>query len=199
MFALRRQLTNSAIRQPLQVNKRSTYILPTSVQITQYAAFSFSSSIDDIQSKINRRRVKLNQDSMKQTPPEQEELDRISGAPNLQDYENMSPDQLDEAEVSNLLEKMIQGTDFEKKFDDQFERMLAAGLTEEQILNEAMKDLKMDPNADEASFDPSKLNIDQGLVDEYSKMMNDKRNTPEGKLIQEKIEEMERNAKKPGE
>ena len=123
----------------------------------------------------------------------------MSRAPNLQDYENMSPDQLDESEVSNLLEKMIQGTDFEKKFDDQFERMLAAGLTEEQILNEAMKDLKMDPNADEASFDPSKLNINQGLVEEYQKMMNDKRDTPEGKLIMEQMEEMKKNAKKPGE
>ena len=93
---------------------------------------------------------------------------------------------------------MIKGTDFEKKFDDQFERMLAAGMMPEQILDEVMKDLKIDPNADEATFDPSELNINQDLAGEYQKMMDEKRETPEGKLIQQQIEEMQKNAEKPG-
>ena len=122
----------------------------------------------------------------------------MSDGPNLQDYENMSPDQLDESEVSNLLEKMISGTDFEKKFDDQFERMLAAGMMPEQILNEAMKDIKIDSNANEASFDPSKLNINPELAGEYQKMMDEKRETPEGKLIMQQMEDMKKNAKRPG-
>ena len=53
--------------------------------------------------------------------------------------------------------------------------MLAAGLTPEQIMQNVTKDINMgDDEADEAQeieFDPSKLNLDQNLRDEYAKLM----------------------------
>ena len=70
---------------------------------------------------------------------------------------------------------MIEGTELERKMDDKFERMLAAGMTQEQILHHFTKDLKLDKGdgkkAKEIDFDSSKVNLDQSLRDEFKKLM----------------------------
>ena len=39
-----------------------------------------------------------------------------------------------EEDFSHKLLKMVEGSDFDKKMDEMFEKMLAKGMTEEQIM-----------------------------------------------------------------
>ena len=50
------------------------------------------------------------------------------------DYEKMTDAQLIEEDVGAKIFKMVEGTEFDRKLDEMFERMEASGMTEEQIM-----------------------------------------------------------------
>ena len=107
----------------------------------------------------------------------------------------MSPEEFEQVDIGSALERMIEGTEFERKMDEKFERMLAAGMTQEQILHHMTKDIKIaegdgKQEAKEIDLDPSKLNLDQSLRAEFRKMMEEKQNAPNAKNIEEQMQQM---------
>jgi hypothetical protein len=75
---------------------------------------------------------------------------------------------------------MMEGSEFDKKMDEMFERMAAQGMTEDQILDNLMGDMEVKEKANgEMSFDPSKLNVDPEIFKAFSSHMEEKANSPE--------------------
>ena len=89
---------------------------------------------------------------------------------------------MEEADIANSLQKLIAGSEFERKLEAVLERKLASGMTEAQILAEAGKAISDIGNAsedEEREIDPDSLTLDEELKREYVKLMDYKLKSPE--------------------
>ena len=83
---------------------------------------------------------------------------------------------------------MVEGSDFDKKIDDMFNKMLEQGLSEEQIMKKMMGTMKVEQGQNgEVEFDPEGMMIDDEMFKEFEKLMNIQKDDPQLKEMMKQM------------
>ena len=92
----------------------------------------------------------------------------------------MDSEELKKNDLANQLEKMLSGTEFDKKFEAKFDEMERLGMTEDQIMDQLMGTMpinlansKQSKNGQEQNFNPQDLQMNEDLMREFDKVMQD--------------------------
>ena len=83
---------------------------------------------------------------------------------------------------------MVEGSDFDKKMDDMFNKMLEQGMSEEQIMKKMMGTMKVEQGQNgEVEFDPEGMMIDDEMFKEFEKLMNIQKDDPQLKEMMKQM------------
>lgn len=82
----------------------------------------------------------------------------------------------------------MEGSEFDQKMDEMFQRLHDQGMTEDEIMKKIMGRMKPQKgDKGEMEFDPSELDIDPSMLEAFEKVMQGKKNDPE---IQRMMQDM---------
>ena len=87
-------------------------------------------------------------------------------------FAKMDGEEVKRHDLAHQLDEMLKGSEFDKQLDKRIEEMEAQGLTEHQIMDQLMSGTNSGIDFDkESNFDPTKLKMDQDLMREFEKVM----------------------------